>query len=239
MHFDCVFFDAGNTLLYPDPPVGEAYARTLGKRGIEADVEEVQLQFSRTWTALRVEQGSGAPPYGSTDAEARDWWRKVVLMTFEHFGAMDDPEGAFEELWGHFASPAAWRLYADALPAIETLKTLGRSVGLISNWDSRLVPVLRALSIWELFDTAVVSFQVGVEKPDPRIFHEALARCGVPPHRAIHVGDNYYEDALGAKAAGLRPLWLQRAQACPPEDPGVEVITTLTDVARLLQEAQG
>jgi len=231
---ECVFFDAGNTLIYPRRRVGEAYAGALRARGVEVDADEVELEFARTWRRLRAQRGSCRPPYGATAAEARRWWREVVVQTFERFGPPHDTEGAFEELWAYFASPAAWRLYTDALATIERLKARGLSVGLISNWDARLVPVLRELGVWERLDAAAISFQVGAEKPDERIFAHALAQCRVAPWRALHVGDSYEEDVLGARAAGLHALWLRRDGTSSRGRADAPAIRTLDEVlARL------
>ena len=236
MDVKCVFFDVGNTLIYPLPSVGEAYAHALRKGGIEADAHEVEQHFRRAWTTLRVHHGSEGLCYGSTEAEARRWWRKVVMSTLEHFGTLDDPGLAFEQIWNHFASPEAWRVFPDAVPALEKLKKRGIGVGLISNWDSRLPSLLRGLGIRDAFDVAVVSFQIGVEKPDPRIFRNALSKCCLPPERAVHVGDNYHEDVLGARAAGMRAVLLRRGEGMPNDSRDVEVIDTLAEVPWLVHK---
>lgn len=238
MEIECVFFDAGNTLIHPDPPVGEVYARALRERGIKADAEDVSLQFSQVWTALRCRRQGEGLCYGSTQAEARRWWRKVVMLTFERFGTIHDPDQAFEQLWDHFASPAAWRVFPDVVPALDALKARGVRLGLISNWDARIVPLLEGLGVRELFDVVTASFQVGVEKPDSRIFSDALAKCGVAPQRALHVGDSYNEDVVGARGAGMRALWLRRGEHGQHDSPDVEVINTLAEVPELLHEGR-
>ncbi len=229
-----VFFDAGNTLIYADPPVGEAYVRPLRKRGIEACARDLEVRFRDAWTTLRRQRECESPPYGSTDAEARQWWRRVVRMTFKPYDVTDEVDLIFEELWAHFASPGAWRVYPDAVPALSALKERGLAVGLISNWDSRLPLLLDSLGIWQLLDVAVISFQIGIEKPDPRIFLHALAKGSVPAERAVHVGDSYGEDVLGARAAGMGALWLRRARRTPSEGTDPMAVGSLAEIPGLL-----
>ncbi|KPK65826.1 MAG: hypothetical protein AMK73_01885, partial [Planctomycetes bacterium SM23_32] len=220
MDVDAVFFDAGNTLIYPDPPVGHVYADALRRAGVKADPELMERRFQDAWLDLRNGQPPGALEYGADEQEAMDWWRRVVRASFEPFGQPDVFEEVFQHLWDHFASPGAWRLYDDALPAIEALERRGKGVGLISNWDRRLESLLEGLGLAERLKWTVVSCRVGVEKPDPAIFRHALSRCGLPPERALHVGDSYEQDVLGARAAGMRAAWLARdaaTHAAPPD----------------------
>ena len=67
-------------------------------------------------------------------------------------------------------------------------------------------------------DVVLTSEQLGVAKPDPRVFELACARLGVPPQAAVYVGDQLEVDALGATAAALRGIWLNRmGRPVPPE----------------------
>lgn len=86
------------------------------------------------------------------------------------------------------------------------------------------------------FSAVVISGEVGVQKPDPAIFRGPLARLGVEPGRAVHVGDAV-EDVVGARAAGLRPILVRRPGARPspcPDPEGVTVIARLVELPGLL-----
>ena len=83
-------------------------------------------------------------------------------------------------------------------------------------------------------DVVQTSDQLGVAKPDPRIFELACLRLGVPAHAAVYVGDQLEVDALAATAAGLRGIWLNRNGCAVP--PGVEAIDSLTDLPNLLED---
>jgi len=227
MAVEVVFFDVGNTLIYPDPPVGEVYAAALREAGFEGEPAQVEQRFAEAWQQLRAELDGDTLEYGRTEQDALRWWRRVVAASFEPFGRPSDFERIFRELYEYFASGQAWGIYEDAVPTVEHMKRRGKQVGVISNWDVRLEEVLRALDLWGLFDCVVVSALVGAEKPAPAIFEHALRQFDCPPARALHVGDSYEEDVLGARGAGLEALWLCRDDT----GDGPHAIRSLTELA--------
>jgi putative hydrolase of the HAD superfamily len=230
---DCVFFDAGDTLIHPVPDVGEAYAAALARRGIVADPDEMLARFQRLM-AQRTRRDDGRLRYGTTEAEARAWWRLAVRRCFAEHADEIDLDEVFEELWSHFARGDAWRVYPDVARTFDALRHRGIKIGLVSNWDCRLPPLLQGLGLWDMFDVPVVSFQVGVEKPDPAIFEHALRAGGATPERCVHVGDSYEQDVVGARRAGIRPVWLRRRGEGEKTARDVKIIRSLDEVLRLL-----
>ena len=101
----------------------------------------------------------------------------------------------------------------DPVPdTLEALHGRGLKLGVISNWDPRLPDLLDRLRLSRFFDAVVYSSAVGVEKPDPRIFEEALRLLGVTAGEALHVGDGRLEDVEGAQAVGMCALHLTRGR---------------------------
>ncbi len=125
-----------------------------------------------------------------------------------------------------------FRLFPDALPALDALRGAGVALAVVSNWDHGLEEVLAHLGVADRFDAVVASATAGVAKPDPAIFHVALARLGVPAGRALHCGDLPAKDCLGARSAGLRAVLIDRGAGgaggpCPR-------VTSLVDLARMV-----
>ena len=234
MDADAIFFDAGSTLIYPDPPVAEVYARALRRAGVEAEEREVHSRYEEVFSRLRGEQAAGTVGYGCSEAEAMDWWRRVVRETFEPFGLPAAFEEVFRCLWDYFASPEAWAVYDDVFPTLDRLERRGKGLGLISNWDVRLERLLKELGLWGRLRWAAISCRVGAEKPAPAIFQAALAQCGLPAGRTLHVGDSLREDVLGARQAGMQALWLRRHGSDQPAPPGVAVICSLAELPGLV-----
>jgi putative hydrolase of the HAD superfamily len=96
---------------------------------------------------------------------------------------------------------------------LQRLKNCGLKLAVVSNWDERLRPLLRALELDHYFDVIIVSRELGCHKPDAKIFEMAAAQLGIPAEAILHVGDSAIEDFDGARKAGFRAVLLRRGQA--------------------------
>ncbi len=100
--------------------------------------------------------------------------------------------------------------YPDAIPALGALRDRGLRLIVVSNWDCSLSRVLERCGLGELLDGTITSAEAGSRKPAPAIFERALELAGCEPEEALHVGDTAEEDVAGARAAGIRPLLIDR-----------------------------
>jgi HAD superfamily hydrolase (TIGR01509 family) len=117
-------------------------------------------------------------------------------------------DGLPEAVYERVLAPECWTLYADAVPTIQALRNAGVAVGVLSNIGFDIRPHLRS---WGLGDLPLtLSYEVGLIKPDPKIFLAACATLGAAPERTLMVGDTPAD--AGAVAAGLRALILPSAQ---------------------------
>ena len=109
-------------------------------------------------------------------------------------------------------------------------------LGIVSNFYGNLETVCHNVSVRPLLGVVVDSERVGILKPDPRIFMTALDELGVEPADAVFVGDSAARDMAGARALGMRHIWLTGEPAPPggPCCPGDAIIQTLPDVEALL-----
>jgi len=99
----------------------------------------------------------------------------------------------------------------EALPVLKALKQRGKMVGLVSNFDHppHVRRILSHSGLGNIFDTTIISSEVGIQKPDPAIFALALQQTGISPHDALYVGDTE-ADVAGALAARLHPIFIKR-----------------------------
>lgn len=104
-----------------------------------------------------------------------------------------------ESLYRRAIDPDSWVPYPDTVEVLRSLKTGGVRTAVVSNIAFDIRPALQAAGADA--DEIVLSFEVGVVKPDPRIFQIALERLGVEAHEAIMVGDSEENDG-GARAVG-------------------------------------
>jgi putative hydrolase of the HAD superfamily len=127
-----------------------------------------------------------------------------------------------------------WAVFPDVPDALRRLRASGLRVGVLSNAGSQLPAFLASLGLADLLDFAVVSAVEGVRKPDRRIFERALELAGARPEEALHVGDMYVEDVLGARRVGVRPILMDRGsrRMFPnhSEQGDFEVATSLAEI---------
>jgi putative hydrolase of the HAD superfamily len=118
-------------------------------------------------------------------------------------------------------------LWEDSLPVVRALRARGIKTAVLSNCSHSTRPIVDRLRLAEEFDEILLSFEVGVHKPDPRIYREALHRLGdVPPERAVFVDDQpAYCD--GAAALGIETFLIDRSGDGTPDLNGHRVIRDL------------
>lgn len=129
---------------------------------------------------------------------------------------------------------AGWLLFPDVLSCLDRLS--GCRLGVISNGQGKQQRrKLTQTGIADRFEHILISEEVGCAKPDPMIFHRACTFFEVVPSEAVYIGDRYDVDAQGARAAGLRGVWLDRKrEATETHEP--PLIGSLDAVSR---DAQG
>ena len=122
----------------------------------------------------------------------------------------------------------------DASATLEALRERGYRLAVVSNADGRVRGLLGEAGLSGYFEFVIDSTEVGVEKPDPRIFRAATEKLNLPPSACAYVGDIYEIDILGARGAGLEAILIGTAEA--PED--VRRVATLNALLELFSGAE-
>ncbi len=200
---EVVFLDAAGTLFDVRDSVGAIYSDIARRFGLAESAEAMNEAFARAFHAQSQKPLS--------PGDGRSWWRDIVEAVVDGRMARDAFEGYFEEVFEAFRSEDSWMLFADAAPALQRLRAAGVRLGIISNFDARLLDILAGLGIGGEFESVTLAWSAGAFKPDPKIFRHALAQMDVPARRALHAGDSLRDDALGARDAGLAAVLLDRA----------------------------
>lgn len=194
-----VTFDVGGTLIEVSPSVGHVYAEVAARHGVKSlSAGLLNRRFAAAWRAARE--------FG----HSRSDWANLVDATFHGLTDKAPSQTFFAELYDRFAEPDAWRVFGDVIPTLEGLGARRLKLGVISNWDERLRPLLERLRLAQYFEPIVVSREVGCSKPSRAIFDHAIQKLGLPPSAVLHVGDDRSMDVRGAQAAGLSALLLKR-----------------------------
>jgi putative hydrolase of the HAD superfamily len=198
-------------------PVGDTYARFARRHAVEVTPARLQGAFGGAFRRMPPMVFADEPPQRVAVLE-REWWRSLVDDVFRRVHArdeIDDFDAFFAGLYDHFAQPATWQMAAGAAEALSALRERGFSTGVVSNFDRRLLAILDGLGLAALLDVVALPSDAGAAKPSPLIFHFALDRLGVRPHRALYVGDDAEHDVEGARLAGLKSLDVRELQGLP------------------------
>ncbi|MGE0761025.1 MAG: HAD family hydrolase, partial [Pirellulaceae bacterium] len=157
-----VLFDAVGTLLFPDPPVAEAYFQAGRRHGSHLNRHEVRDRFQRSFT--RSHQGGC-----SSEVVERQRWQTIVAEVFDDVPT-SNRDALFQELWSHFEAPPSWKLFDDVPGVWDELRRRGKQLGIASNFDARLITLCRTLAPLDTAERVFCSSQVGYCKPDHRFF---------------------------------------------------------------------
>ncbi|MGE0464363.1 MAG: HAD family hydrolase [Vicinamibacterales bacterium] len=193
---DTLFLDAGGVLVHPSwSRVSDALAR----EGIAVDAARLAAAEPHAMRAL-----DESVIVGTTDDQKRGWMYFNLIL--DQVGVPRSPrtEAALEVLAAYHREHNLWEHVEDeVVPVLEGLRARGLRLVVVSNANGRLGHLFDRLGLARWFDVLLDSHDWGVEKPDPRLFHHALAASGATAERTAHVGDLYHVDVAGARRAGL------------------------------------
>jgi putative hydrolase of the HAD superfamily len=216
-----VFFDAGETLLHPHPSFPELFTEVCRRNGVGLATEDVRAAQERLAPHLvDLDEATGVDNPSLSASGSRRFWSYLYRRLLAELGVFD--ERLVEQLYATFSHTSSYKLFDDALPALDLLKSKGYRLGLISNFERWLEEMLVELEVGHHFEVTVISGVAGVEKPDTRIYEIALERAGVEAARAAHVGDSPVLDVEPAGAVGMTPVLVDRVGRYPSA-PGLRV----------------
>jgi putative hydrolase of the HAD superfamily len=229
-----VLLDGLGTLIALEPPWPALARRLADEHGMHVTVEDAERAFRAEMTYYRAHhhEGRDAP----TLARLRARCTQVLARELPPAVGRSLTSAQLRDA---MLDALRFSAYPDAPAALRGLRARGCRLVVVSNWDVSLGGVLEATGIAGLLDGALSSAAVGAPKPAPAIFEAALALAGVAPERALHVGDSFAQDVLGARAAGLAAVLLSRPGAAAEtvredlrgaREAGVPVIASLAEL---------
>jgi len=236
-----VFLDLGDTLVRAHPSWAGVYRMGLSDAGIEvveSELEQALVEATRAggW-ALEV-------AFEATEQASFERIKEFDARVLASIGHADLPDDVFRAIEASFGARAAWHVFPDVIPAIEALHAAGLRLAVITNWLWGAPELLHDLELARHFEALIVSARVGFNKPHPGIFEHALEVMAVAPAEAIHVGDSYAADIVGARRVGITPVLIDRRSPDPArvrelhDDPDLPVISDLYGLLDLLGVAR-
>jgi len=204
-----LFFDVGKTLLRPFPSVAEVCSEVLAGYGYDVSAEELIPALVKADKAYE-EQYWKDDRFWLKEVDAAKFWAGLYKLMLTEVGIDGEADAIAENIYQAFGKGRRWRPFDDVVPAFEVMVAKGYKLGLVSNWDSRLSSLMVETGLAKYLDFVISSAGVGYLKPQPRIFELALERAGVTAAEAVHIGDHYYADVMGARSVDILPVLIDR-----------------------------
>ncbi|MFI5087718.1 MAG: HAD family hydrolase [Terriglobales bacterium] len=226
MSLTTIFFDAGGTIVFPDPALTLAALAELHLFPSEEQLQAAERDAKRQFDAAR-------DGHHSVDAQ---YWDLYYLSLFRQLGIADDA-GLRAALVAAARSGMNWRrVRPHTREVLERLQRRYR-IGLISNSDGSVRRLFELLRLDGCFASFTESHQRGFEKPDRRIFECALAELGATPEESLYVGDIYSIDFIGAQAVGMGAVLIDIAGAY--RDTAYPRVESLAELETRLEQVIG
>jgi putative hydrolase of the HAD superfamily len=225
-----VFFDVDFTLIHPGPRFqGIGYEANCARHGVAVDPAAFDAAVAGAASALDLETADQI-----YDAQVfLNYTRRIIELMG---GSGPGVELVCREMYDDWAEHHHFSLYGDVAETLQTLRTRGMRLGLISNTHRCLASFQSHFELDHLISVAVSSSDHGFMKPHPSIFRAALQLMGVAPAEAVMVGDSLPHDVLGAREAGMRGVLLARGDRRTDAGPEVPVIRTLDELPALIED---
>lgn len=211
-----VLLDALGTLIALEPPAPRLRTELAGRFGLSVSVSEAERAIAAEIAYYRAHLNEGRDRASVDDLRSRCG---LVL---------GDALGVSLPVTEALLASLVFTVFDDVVPALGALRARGVRLVVASNWDWSLHEVLQRVGLAPLLDGVVTSAEAGAPKPALAVFERALGIAGVPAARAIHVGDSFKEDVLGARAAGVEPVLIRRDRG--PVSSDVRTVSSLRDL---------
>jgi putative hydrolase of the HAD superfamily len=219
-----IFFDVGNTLLFPNRQRIHAPLAEIGIVPDEERLRDLECRTKNQFDGMMTKNGS-------TD---HSFWWMFYSQLLSEIGVKDD--AIRDQLVTGIRNSGNWDRIRPG--TAKQLNEIGEhyQIGVISNADGRIEDVLQKCGIARCFRAITDSGLVGYEKPHPEIFRHALKRMNATPEESLYVGDVYSVDYLGATGAGMQAMLMDVPGAY--RDKGVPRVESLEELQTVLRNGE-
>ncbi len=191
-----LLFDVGDTLVHRWIHKRDRFTWLCEQAGLTVPLDPTARLLAAQATE-RFFQARQSHPRRYTDS----WWIEHNEIGLEALGLPAFRAGEIHRTAAEL--PESHWIDPEAVPLLRWLRERGYKIGLVSNWDGTLAERCEALGLMPLIDFVGDSAVFGSPKPDPTFFAHVLSALNVAPANALHAGDSWGADVVGANAAGV------------------------------------
>jgi HAD superfamily hydrolase (TIGR01549 family) len=217
-----IFFDFDGTLRHSEPSSMETFYRFAGESGFET-TPEMRLAGERWVNAYWAESDEL-----QQDLARFGPWKDNGDFWLNHARRHLMAIGSSESEVGELAQAVTERMrteyepvdcvHPDVPPVLSQLSDAGFSLAVVSNRSRPYDDLMTALDLTQFFEFWLAAGELGSFKPDPTVLQHAAERAGVRAEQTVYVGDNFYADVVGARAAGMHPVLFDPKGVYPEVD---------------------
>ncbi len=231
--YKAVFFDLDGTLRHNVPNHLDSFTEKARELGLKVNAE--QMREAGRWEHYYWAQSKEMIQDFKTYAEGDEFWQHYTLIRLQAIGANPAEAEALAPALNVYMKDEYhsenW-VPPELHQILPSLREAGLKLGVLSNRRSPFDDELRELNLTNYFDFVKAAGQIGSWKPDPAIFTPLLEHFSLAAADAVYIGDNYYADVVGARAAGLEPVLYDPRGIFP--EPDCTRITSFTELLEIL-----
>lgn len=223
------FLDFGDTLASTDPPFIFRIAMAIRKAGFDISDREFEEEYVKADYKLFLKHREKG---GISPKEFREWFFPIL---YESLSPAADIEVFRERVRREMSEIEFSRSpLPGAAELLDFLKGKGYLLAVISNNDGHTEEKCEEVGIRQYLDFVFDSTRLDLVKPDRRIFEFAADRMGISPSEAIHIGDLYGTDIMGALSAGTDVIWFNRRKIEKFDNTDVREVSELSEIIGLV-----
>jgi len=203
--YKVIFIDFHGTVVKPYPSYGSIYSSVAKRFGITIDEYRADRSFKEVWNSIGHDKISSDSFSLTTRDGLQEWWenlhsRVIMRETRTDLKTAKKFSRAFHR--NYFSNPHIFRLVRGGRETLKKLRDRGYVLVLLINADTDVNIIIDSLDLRRYFDDVIISTEVGMSKPDPKIITQKLKQLCVEPDKVLVVGDSYPHDIVAAKRAG-------------------------------------
>jgi putative hydrolase of the HAD superfamily len=230
-----VFFDLYHTLIGYDPPREATLSATLETAGISIPFKLLRRPLVAA-DEFFYRETAKKPLKDRDQQETLSLWTDYHTVVLKEAGITPSADLINTIIRDMQKTKYELVLFPDVVPALAELSSRGFLLGVISNADRDISPMLDKLGVLGFLKVRLTSQEAGASKPNPAIFRKGAEKLGVTPGGALYVGDQWVVDVQGARGAGMQALLLDRGGYFT-EVPASEKIASLSELAQRIQSS--
>ena len=213
IQFKAIIFDLHYTILRLSPSRGVIYQRIFKKHGFNAHPREIKKVFSDIWNRYGDNKISEDSKKHHKEKDIEEWWFDFHFRMLKKLGLKNKDVARMinRDISNQFYSNhQIHKMYDDAKKILPFLKGQGIKLILATNGYKSTKSVIKHFGLNKYFDHILISCDIGISKPNPKLYQFISKRLSLKPKEILCIGDSYPTDIIGARMSGCGAAIIDR-----------------------------